>query len=50
MKLNGTYQYLVYVDDVNMSGGIVHTVKEKVEVLIVASNEIGLKVNVYKPK
>jgi len=28
LKLNGTYKLLVYVDDVNILGGSVHTVKE----------------------
>jgi hypothetical protein len=29
LKLNGTHQVLVYADDVNVLGGGVHTVKEK---------------------
>ena len=29
LKLNGTYQLLVYADDINLLGGSVHTVKEK---------------------
>ena len=28
LKLNGTHQLLVYVDDVDILGGSVHTVKE----------------------
>jgi len=40
LKLNGTHQLLVYVDDVNILGGSVHTVKEKAEALIVARKEI----------
>ena len=28
LKLNGTHQLLAYVDDVNILGGSVHTVKE----------------------
>ena len=46
MKLNGTYQLLVYADDVNMFGGSVHTLKENAEALTVASKEIGLNVKV----
>ena len=50
MKLNGSHQLLVYADDVNIFGGRVHTVKEKVESLIVASKENGLEVNADKTK
>ena len=50
MKLNGTHQLLVYADDVNISGGSVHTVKENVEALVVASKEIELEVNADKTK
>ena len=42
LKLNGTHQLLVYVDDVNILGGSVHTVKENAEALAVATKEIGL--------
>ena len=48
LKLNGTHQLLVYADDVNILGGIVHTVKENAEALTVASKEIGLEVNADK--
>jgi len=50
LKLNGSHQLLVYADDVNIFGGRVHTVKEKVESLIVASKENGLEVNADKTK
>ena len=33
LHLNGTHQLLVYVDDVNILGGRVHTVKENTETL-----------------
>ena len=42
LKLNGKHQLVVYVDDVNILGGSVHTVKEKAETLVVAGNETGL--------
>jgi len=50
LKLNGTHQLLVYVDDVSIFGGSVHTVKENTEYLVVASNEIGLEENAGKTK
>ena len=34
LKLNGTQQFLVYADDVNILGGIVHTLKKNAEALI----------------
>jgi len=37
LKLNGTPQLLVYVEDVNILGGSVRTVNEKAEALIVVS-------------
>jgi len=49
-KLNGTHQLLAYADDVNILGGSVHTVKENVETLVVASKETGLEVNADKTK
>ena len=50
LKLNGTHQLLAYIDDINMLGGSVRTVKENAEALVVAGKEIGLKVNVDKTK
>ena len=50
LKLNGTHQLLVYADDFNVLGGSLHTVKENVEALIVASKETGLEVNASKTK
>ena len=50
LKLNGTQQLLVYVDDINILGGSVHAVKEHAEALVVASKEIGLEVNADKTK
>ena len=42
-----TYQY---ADDVNILGGSIHTIKESVEALIVASKEIRLEVNAVETK
>jgi hypothetical protein len=50
LKLNGTHQLLAYADDVNILGGSVHTVKENVEALVVATKETGLEVNADKTK
>ena len=50
LKLNGTHQLLVFVDDVNILGGSVHTIKENTKALIVASKEIGLEENAGKTK
>jgi len=50
LKLNGTHQLLVYVDDVNILGSNIHTIQENAEVLVVAGREIGLEVNVDKTK
>ena len=50
LKLYGTYQLLVYGDDVNILGGSVRTIKENAGALLVASKEIGLEVNTDKAK
>ena len=40
--------FCFYADDVNILGGSVHTVKENVETLVVASKESGLDVDKTK--
>jgi hypothetical protein len=50
LKLNGTPQFLVYDNDVNILEGSVHTTKENAEALVVASKESGLEVNADKTK
>jgi hypothetical protein len=47
-QLNGTHQLLVYVDDVNILGRIVYTMRKNAETLVVASKEAGLEVNADK--
>jgi hypothetical protein len=50
LRLYITHRLLLYADDVNVLGGSVHTAKENGEVLVVASEEIGLEVNADKTK
>jgi hypothetical protein len=50
LKLNSTLELLVYADDVNLLGGSVHPINEKVEALLMATKEIGLGVNVDETK
>jgi len=52
LKLNGTFQLLVYADDVNIHvlGGSVHTANENAEALVVASKKTGLEINADKTK
>jgi len=45
LKLYGTHQLLVYTDDVNIMGGIVHTVRKNTKALVVDSKETCLEVN-----
>jgi len=40
----------VYFDDVNILGGSEHTIKKNADALVVATNEIELKVNAVKTK
>ena len=44
LKLNGTHQLLAHVDDVNILGGSIYTLKELAEALVAATREIGLAV------
>jgi hypothetical protein len=50
LKLNGTHQPLVYADGVNILGRSIYTTKKNTEDLVVASMEIGLRVNADKTK
>jgi hypothetical protein len=48
LKLNGTHQLLVYVDDVNLLGDNIDTIKSNTQTLIETSKEISLEVNTEK--
>jgi hypothetical protein len=50
LKLSGTRRLLVNADVVSILGGGVHTIKENVEALVVASKKSGLEVNSGKTK
>jgi hypothetical protein len=50
LKINDTYQHLVYGDDVNILGESVNTLKKNTEVLIVASKKTGLEINADNTK
>jgi hypothetical protein len=45
-----THQLLAYADDVNLLGDNIDTIKKNTKILIDASKEIALKINVDKTK
>jgi hypothetical protein len=50
LKLNGTYQLLVYADDMNLLGGKINIIKKNTEIAIDASKQVGLEVSTEKTK
>jgi len=50
LKLNGTHQFLVYADYVNIMDKSLYTIKKNTNPLVVASKDNGLEVNADKTK
>jgi hypothetical protein len=50
LKLNGSYQPLVYADDVNLPGDNIDTINNHTETLFDASKKADLEVNTEKTK
>jgi hypothetical protein len=50
MELNGTHQILFCADDVNLLGGNINITNKKTEIILDASEEIVLEVNVEKTR
>jgi hypothetical protein len=46
LKLNGTHQFLVYANDMNLLGDNIDTINKNTETLIDAGREVGLEINV----
>jgi hypothetical protein len=49
-EFNGTHQILVYVDDVNLLGDSVNTIKENTEILLEAGRGVDPEINAEKSK
>jgi hypothetical protein len=50
LKLNGTHQLMCSIDDVNLLGADVDTIKRNRETSTDASKEVGLEINLEKTK
>jgi hypothetical protein len=50
LKLNGTHQLLANADDMNLLEYNIDTINKNTEILIDASKEVGLEINVEKTK
>jgi hypothetical protein len=50
LKLNGTCQFLVYADDVNILGQSIYTIKKNTEAVVMTSKETDFEANAKKTK
>jgi hypothetical protein len=50
LKSNGTYNLLVYADDVNVLGDNIDIIKKNTQTLIDTCKEVGLEANMEKTK
>jgi hypothetical protein len=50
LKLNATNHLLIYADDVNLLGDNTDIIKKNTKILIDASKDDGLEINVHKTK
>jgi hypothetical protein len=50
LKLKGTHQLLVYIDDVNLLGDNINIIKQNTETVSGAIKEVGLEENAEKTK
>jgi hypothetical protein len=48
LRLDVTHQLMAYVEDVNLLGGNIDTIKKNTKTLIDASMEVGLEINEEK--
>jgi hypothetical protein len=50
LKLNGTYQLLVYADDMNLLGDDTETIQKNTQTLIGSGKQVGLEINTERTK